>query len=100
MKQVMVLLQFQRATKRTGSVLGSTRDAVYLLIFLQQNGFAQNILEYIALIHVFESADPDIWDEFLRGNFMVNTNSILPFTRVGVDLAMEHINKVTKDQAD
>jgi len=38
------------------------------------------------------------WEEFLRGNFSVDTSNNVPFTRIGVDQAMEHLNKVTKGQ--
>ena len=48
--------------------------------------------------HKFESANPETWDEFLRGNFKVSTSNNVPFTRIGVDHAMEHLNKATKGQ--
>ena len=42
-----------------------------------------------------ETTDPDIYQEFIDGNFTVNKNKI-PFCAVGVDHALEHINRVMK----
>jgi len=60
--------------------------------------YAQNIPEYIARMHQLETADPETWKEFASGNFTVNTSNSVPFTRIGIDHAMEHLNKVTKGQ--
>ena len=49
-------------------------------------------------MYSLENGDRDTWEEFLRGNFSVNTSNNVPFTRIGVDQAMEHLNKVTKGQ--
>ena len=45
-----------------------------------------------------QSADPGAWKEFASGNFTVNTNNSVPFTRIGIDNAMEHLNKVINGQ--
>ena len=60
--------------------------------------YAQNIPEYIARMHEMETTDPDIWQEFANGEFTVNTSNTVPFTRIAVDQAMEHLNKSTKSQ--
>ncbi|KAL5007723.1 hypothetical protein ScPMuIL_016529 [Solemya velum] len=42
-----------------------------------------------------ETTDPDIHKEFMDGNFTVHKNKI-PFCAVGVDHALEHINRIMK----
>jgi len=49
-------------------------------------------------MHEMKTTDPDIWQEFVNGDFTVNTSNTVPFTRIGVDQAMEHLNKSTKGQ--
>ena len=60
--------------------------------------YAQNIPVYIVRMHELKKTDPDIWQEFVNGDFSVNTSNNVPFTRIGVDQAMEHLNKCTKGQ--
>lgn len=98
MKQVIVLLQFQRAT-HTGNwflyLAALEKICVYFFAYNRLD-YAQNIPEYIARMQELETVDPKTWTEFVSGNFTVNTSSSMPFTRIGVDHAMEHQNKVTK----
>ena len=42
-----------------------------------------------------KTSDPDIWEEFLKGNFTVNKTKI-PFCVIGVDQALEHVNRMMK----
>jgi len=49
-------------------------------------------------MHELKNTDSDIWQEFVNGDFSVNTSNNVPFTRSGVDQAMEHLNKCTKGQ--
>ena len=49
-------------------------------------------------MHDMKTTDPDIWQEFVNGEFTVNTSNAVPFTRIGVDQAMEHLSKSTKGQ--
>ena len=60
--------------------------------------YAQNITDYIARIQETETIEPELWQEFLKGKFTVNTSNTIPFTRSGVYQAMEHLNKSTKGQ--
>ena len=45
-----------------------------------------------------KTSDPELWQSFNDGEFAVNTSNRIPFTRIGVDQAMEHLNKLTKGQ--
>ena len=100
MNQVMVLLQFQRATREGNWFLYLAALEKLCVYFFAYNrlDYAQNIPEYIARMHELQSSDPYIWQEFVDGDFTVNTNAGIPFTRIGVDQAMEHLNKNTKGQ--
>ena len=50
---------------------------------------------YLAQMELLESRDPDIYEEFMKGNFCVNKNDI-PFCAIGPDHAIEHENKTMK----
>eukprot|EP00112_Aurelia_sp_Birch-Aquarium-sp1_P010681 Seg2275.3 transcript_id=Seg2275.3/GoldUCD/mRNA.D3Y31 product="hypothetical protein" protein_id=Seg2275.3/GoldUCD/D3Y31 len=39
-----------------------------------------------------------MWDKFMAGDFTVSASSQVPFTRLGVDQAQEHVNKKLKGQ--
>ena len=42
-----------------------------------------------------QTTDPEIYQEFMDGHFTVNKNQI-PFCAIGVDHALEHINRIMK----
>ena len=68
MRQVMVLLQFQRAT-REGNwflYLGALEKLCIYFFAYNRLDYAQNISEYIARMHSLENGDRDTWEEFLR----------------------------------
>ena len=44
---------------------------------------------------ILQTTDPDIYQEFIAGNFVVNKNQI-PFCSIGADHALEHINQIMK----
>ena len=100
MRQVMTLLPFQRATRE-----GNWHLNLALLEHLCKYFFAyatldyaQNITEFIARMDAITTSDPELWQSFNNGEFAVNTSNRIPFTRIGVDQAMEHLNKSTKGQ--
>jgi hypothetical protein len=103
MKQVMVLLQFQRATREGNWFLYLSALEKLCVYFFAYNrlDYAQNIPEYTARMHEMKTTDSKIWQEFVKsfyGDFTVNTSNTVPFTRIAVDQAMEHLNKSTKGQ--
>ena len=55
--------------------------------------YAQNIPECIVLMNQLKTDDPQTWDKFMAGDFTVSTSNQVPFTRLGVDQAQEHVNK-------
>jgi len=100
MKQIMVLLQFQRATREGNWFLYlSTLEKLCVYFFAYNRlDYAQNIPEYIARMHDMQTTNPEIWQEFVNGDFTVNTSNTVPFTRIAVDQAMEHLIKTAKGQ--
>lgn len=100
MRQVMALLQFQCGNHEGNWLLYLGALEKLCIYFFPYNrlDYAQNIPEYIARMHKLESADPETWDEFLRANFTVSISNNEPFTRTGLDHAMEHPNKAAKGQ--
>ena len=87
MNQVMVLLQFQRATREGNWFLYLAALEKLCVYFFAYNrlDYAQNIPEYIARMYDMKPTDPDIWQEFVNGEFTVNTSNAVPFIRIGVD---------------
>ena len=57
--------------------------------------YARLVPLYLAEMTALQSTDPDIHQEFIVGNFVVNKNQI-PFCAIGVDHALEHINRIMK----
>ena len=100
MKQVMTLLQFQRATRQGDWFLHLSSLEKLCTYFFAYNrlDYAQNIPEYVARMYQLQTTDPEIWQDFLQQEFTVNTSNQIPFTRLGIDQAQEHQNKNLKGQ--
>ena len=100
MRQVMTLLQFQRATRQGDWFLHlSSLEKLCVYFFAYDRlSYAQHIPEYVARMYQLQSTDPEIWLEFVSQDFTVNTSNQIPFTRLGMDLAQEHSNKKLKGQ--
>ena len=43
-----------------------------------------------------EKEESQIWQEFVQGEFTVDTTNSDNFTCIGIDHAMEHLNKSTR----
>ena len=100
MRQVIVLLQFQHATHQGDWFLHLSSLQKLCVYFFAYNrlDYAQNIPEYLARMYQMESADPKVWLQLLSNEFTVNTSNRIPFTRLGLDHAQEHVNKNLKGQ--
>ena len=57
---------------------------------------AQMIPVYLAEMHMLEESDPEIYEEFQRGNWVVNKNPCVLFCSLGADNALEHVNRPMK----
>ena len=91
-------MQFQRATHDGDWYLYlASLEKLCVSIFAYNR---QDCTEYIACMHELETTNADIWQDFLNGDFTVNTSNTVPFTRIGIDQVQEHLNKRTKGQGE
>ena len=57
--------------------------------------YARMVPLYLAQMDKLKTSDPDIHQEFLEGNFCVQKSEV-PFTAIGPDHGIEHVNRETK----
>ena len=57
---------------------------------------ARMIAVYLAEMSSLSEADPEIYEEFIQGNWVVNKNAQVQFWAVGADNALEHIKRSMK----
>ena len=65
-------------------------------IALDKQNYARLMPLYLADIELLRQSDPDIYQEFMKGNWVVNKNRCVAFCSVGADHALEHINRSMK----
>lgn len=53
---------------------------------------ARMIPLYLAEIQMLQETDPEKYEEFLEGNWVVNKNLRVPFCALGADHGLEEIN--------
>ena len=58
--------------------------------------YSRMILVYLAEMQLLKEFDPDIYQEFKQGNWVVNKNPRVPFCSLGADNALEHVNRSMK----
>ena len=74
----------------------SSLDVLYKYYFAHdKQKYGRLVPLYLAEMTALLVTDPDIHQEFIDGNFGVNKNQI-PFCAIGVDHALEHINRIMK----
>ena len=97
MRMVLLIYAFIRATRDGLWELHLTSlDGLCKYFFAHdKQKYARLVPLYLAEMTALQTIDPDIYQEFMVGNFTVNKNPI-PFCAVGVDHALEHINRMMK----
>ena len=97
MRMVLLIYTFIRATRDGLWELHlSSLDALCKYFFAyDKQKYARLVPLYLAEMKALQSTDPDIHQEFIDGNFVVNKNQIT-FCAIGVDHALEHINRIMK----
>ena len=58
--------------------------------------YARVIPVYLAEMQMLHESDPEIYEEFKQGNWVVNKNSCVPFCEIGADNALENVNQSMK----
>lgn len=100
MWQVMILLQFQRATCQGDWYLHLSSLEKLCTYFFEYDrlDYTQNDPEYFARTYQLQTRDAEIWHEFLSQEFTVTTSNQIPVTHRGIDKAQEQGNKILKGQ--
>ena len=58
--------------------------------------YARMIPLYLAEMEVLPKSDPEVYEQFLSGNWLKNKNQDTAFCAVGADNALEHLNRKMK----
>ena len=100
MQQVMIMLQFQGATRQGEWFLYlSTLEKLTTMFFaFNRLDYAQNILEYIARMYDMKTEDHQSWTEMVEGTFTVNTSvgyQTSPQTLLKFCLSAPELSKLT-----
>ena len=98
MAMVMEMMMFIRAVRT-----GDWDLHLEALQFFVKYFFAHDMLNYARMIpvslaemEIVKETDPEIYQEFQNGNWVVNKNAKVPFCAVGADHALEHVNRSMK----
>jgi len=60
---------------------------------IMKKNYARMIPVYLAEMSSLKASDPEIYAEFIHGNWVVNKNAEVPFCAIGADNALEHKNR-------
>ena len=97
MKQYETILMYVRATREhTFQLHLESTEALLKYFFAHDHlSYARLLPIYLSCMQSTEKNHPDIWKEFLEGNFWVTKNEI-PFTSIAPDHALEQENRRLK----
>ena len=98
MRMVMEMLAFIRAVRTGDWSLHLITLEMFTKYFFAHDkiNYARIIPVYLAEISSLKESDPEIYEEFIKGNWVVNKNAQVPFCAVGADNALEHKNRSMK----
>ncbi|KAL9978623.1 hypothetical protein ACROYT_G016160 [Oculina patagonica] len=99
MQMVMEMTQFIRAVRTGDWQLHLTWLQVTWLYFFfahDRKNYARMIPLCLAETSMLPESDPEIYEEFRKGNWAVNKNPDVPFCALGADHALEQINRSMK----
>lgn len=98
MRMVMEMMTFIRAVRTGDWALHLEALEVFTKYFFAHDmlNYARMIPVYLAEMHMLEESDPEIYEEFQRGNWVVNKNPCVSFCSLGADNALEHVNRSMK----
>ena len=94
---VSVLLHFIRAERERDWLLHLSSFAAMLPWFAIYDhvNYTRWGSVYLADMHQLESNHPDVYEQFMAGNFVVKTSK-QNFNQLSTDQALEHVNKISK----
>ena len=98
MTMVSIMTSFVRSVRTGDWNLHLTSLKRFLKYYFSQNrlNYARLMPLYIAEMEKIEDTDPLIFNEFQSGNWVVNKNEVVPFCAIGVDTALENVNRSLK----
>ncbi|KAK3746101.1 hypothetical protein QZH41_015518, partial [Actinostola sp. cb2023] len=98
MRMVMEMFAFIRSVRNADWKLHLITLELFTKYFFSHDRFnyARMIPVYLAEMASLEASDPEIYDEFINGNWVVNKNEEVSFCAVGADNALEHLNRSMK----
>jgi hypothetical protein len=94
----MEMMIFQRAV-RTGDwelYLASLEMFTKYFFAYDRLHYARMIALYLAEMKMLKASDPELYQEFVEGNWVVNKNPDVSFSALGADHALEQINRSMK----
>ena len=94
MRMVMEIMTLVRAVRKGDWALHLEALQAFTKYYFAHDMFnyARMIPVYLAEMAKLKEKDPKIYEEFQRGNWVVNKNSSVSFCAVGADNALEHVN--------
>ena len=98
MQMILDMLLFIRAVRTADWLLHLKALENFTEYFFAHDklNYARMMPLYLAEMDSLKTTDPDILQEFLQGNWVVNKNEEVPFCAIGADHALEHINRAMK----
>lgn len=98
MKMVMEMMTFIRSVRTGDWALHLEALEMFTNYFFAHDrlNYARMIPVYLAEMQMLHETDPEIFEEFQQGNWVVNKNAHIPFCAIGADTALEHINRSMK----
>ena len=97
MQMILEMTMYIRSV-RTGDWnmhIKSTELLVKYFFAHDKQNYARLLPIYLADMKALERSDPDIWTEFMNGNWVVNKSRI-PFCAIRADHALEQVNRSMK----
>ena len=97
MEMVLVMLQFIKSFHTANWILhlDSLERFTKYFFAMDKLNYSRMIPLYLAQMRQVEIEQPEVWTEFINGNWVVNRNTI-PFCAIGADHALEHVNRAMK----
>ena len=98
MRMVMEMILFITAVRTGDWLLHLTALNSFMKYFFafDRLNYARMIPLYLAEMELLPKSDPDIYDEFISGNWVVNKNPNSACCAIGADNALEHVNRKMK----
>ena len=98
MAMVLEMMTFIRAVRTGDWDLHLEALKLFVKYFFAHDmlNYARMIPVYLAEMEIMKDPDPEIYQEFQNGNWVVNKNAKVAFCAVGADNALEHVSRSMK----